>query len=377
MPNVAPTPGRRPRLRLFGIRIQLHPTWFIILALLFFTLGSYFRSAQPGWNEWLVWACGLLTTLLFFASVIAHELSHSLVARWRGLPVKAITLFVFGGVSQITREPEKPGVELMVAAAGPLSSLLIGGVLYGLGRMGNVHNPLFAIMLWLGSMNVLLGVFNLVPGFPLDGGRVLRGLLWLWLGDFLQATRWAVRTGQLVAVGFILWGLYEFFTSPANSLSGLWIGFIGWFLLNAAEQTWKETELTRALHGYRVADLTNPFYSWIPPQASLEEYFSRVSEQHDYRPTLVIDGERLVGEIVPADLRDIPREKWEQTPVAQAMRGRERMVTLPADATLVRAVQVMGQAELNQVAVLQGETLRGVLRQERIMQLLQDELSKH
>src|SRR6185312_10916321 len=242
--TMAPAP-RRPagtRLaRVAGIDIEFHPSWIIILLLIGWSLGSYFRAADPHWSNFAVWLAAGVTTVLFFVSVVLHELAHSLVARARGLPVHVITRFVFGGVSELTREPDTPGHEFKIAIAGPATSLPIGAICLAAASLGTPSQPVFAVAEWLGWINIILALFNLIPGFPLDGGRVLRAILWGANHNLLQSTRRAAQVGKAVAIAFILFGVWEFFTG--RGLEGLWLAFIGWFLLNAAEQSWRQIEL--------------------------------------------------------------------------------------------------------------------------------------
>jgi len=201
--------GGVPLGRLFGISIRLHYSWFFIFALVTWALAvSYFPSNYPDWSLWTYWAIGLATSLLFFTSVLLHELSHSVVAQAAGIPINSITLFIFGGISQMTKEPEKPSTEFRVALAGPLSSLVISAVFWGiwLGARGSVE-PLEALAFWLGWINMILAVFNLIPGFPLDGGRVLRSILWWRGGDLRGATRTASTIGRTIGYLFIFGGI--------------------------------------------------------------------------------------------------------------------------------------------------------------------------
>jgi Zn-dependent protease len=324
----------------------------------------------------LVWGMALVTTILFFVSVILHELAHSLTARRLGLPVHTITLFVFGGVSELPREPEQASTEFWVSIAGPATSVVLGAIFLGLSRLGDQHQPLPALAWWLGSINLILAIFNLLPGFPLDGGRILRAILWLSSHDFMKATRWATRVGKGVAVLMIAAGIIEFFSG--RGLGGLWIAFIGWFLLSAAEQSWRQTEIREALANYVVGDLSSPFYSRVSPSMSLEEYFERLSEAAHFGSSLVMDEEdHLLGMIAPADLRAVPRPSWSATPIEAAMTPRDRVhVTHPGD-RLPQALEQMALENLSQLPVVDHTTVVGVLQRERIVNLLQSHLSAH
>jgi Zn-dependent protease len=221
--------------KIAGIDIDIHVSWIIIVVLLTVSLATgWFPQLYAGWSTPTYWLIAFLSSLLLFVSVLLHELAHSLVARRRGLPVKSITLFIFGGVSNIEMEPGTPGIEFQMAFVGPLTSLLIGAICFLLQvPLRGSNSPLEGILFYLAVTNILLGFFNLIPGFPLDGGRVLRSIIWRITGNLQQATRVASLTGQFIAYLFILLGIWIFFVG--DILDGIWLGFIGWFLLSAAQ----------------------------------------------------------------------------------------------------------------------------------------------
>jgi Zn-dependent protease len=226
--------------RCFGVAIGLHLSWFLIACLIVLSAARQFRADNPDWPLQIVWTTSLLTGGLFFATIVVHELAHAAVAEARGVPVKAITLFALGGVARIEKESEDPVTELRIGAAGPLASLVIGGLClgsaYALGwRTGSPHEPALALLVWLGYINVGLAVFNLIPGFPLDGGRILRALIWRATKDGARATRLAADVGHWIAMGFIGLGILRFFAGAG--LNGLWLAFIGWFLNEAGQAT--------------------------------------------------------------------------------------------------------------------------------------------
>lgn len=252
--------------KLFGIQFRLHFTWFIIFILVTVFLVS------PDYSQWLKWIIGIITSLLFFASVVAHELAHSLVGRANGIPIESITLFIFGGVAQMTKEATRPGAELKMAAAGPICSLVIGG-LFGLIWlvMPNVAEPVATMIFWLAAMNVLLAAFNLIPGFPLDGGRVFRSLLWHFTGNYNRSTRIATRVGQGIGYLFILGGISIIFLHPfgLSWFDGLWISFIGWFLESAASTSYRQTRWQEAPGSFTVAQ-TTPDCPVAPPDITAD-----------------------------------------------------------------------------------------------------------
>ena len=242
-------PGSLRIARIAGLDIYIHASWLIILVFLTVSLATgEFSSLVPGLSPSAYFLMGLIAALLLFVSVLLHELAHSIVARARGLPVHNIVLFIFGGVSNIEREPTSASVEFQMAFVGPLVSLLIGALCYGL--LAWLHpgsSPAGAILLYLGFTNVLLGIFNLLPGFPLDGGRVLRSIIWKVTGNFQKATNIATFVGQAFAYLLILWGIFQFF--GGNAFGGLFIIFTGWFLLNAAQSARAQSMLESAFQG--------------------------------------------------------------------------------------------------------------------------------
>ncbi|HEX8728796.1 MAG TPA: site-2 protease family protein, partial [Ktedonobacterales bacterium] len=294
-----------------GIKIYVNFSWLIILVLLTVSLAiSWFPLSTPGLTTVVYFLLGFIAAILLFVSVLVHELAHSLVARARGLPVKSIALFIFGGVSNIEREPRNPGTEFQMAIVGPIASLVIGVIswLIALAIGGSVR-PLSAVLAYLGVANILLGLFNLIPGFPLDGGRVLRSIIWKATGSLRTATRWAARVGIVVAFLFIFWGIWQFFSG--NILGGIWIGFIGWFLLTASQSANTETALQSLLQGVRVADVMRPVTVSAPPTLSLRQLADGYLLPLGMRAIPVVQDERLVGLVTLTEVRGVPREKWD------------------------------------------------------------------
>ena len=251
--------------KLFGIQFRLHFTWFIIFILVTVSL------VAPNYSQWLYWVMGIITSLLFFVSVVAHELAHSLVGRVNGIPIRSITLFIFGGVAQMTREVTRPGAELKMAAAGPICSLAIGG-LFGLLWLfiPNIAAPIATMILWLAIVNGALAAFNLIPGFPLDGGRVFRSLLWRFTDNYSRSTQIATRVGQAVGYSFILGGISIIFLRPFgfSLLDGVWIVFVGWFLENAASASYRQLRWDEAVRSFITSQTTTTDHPVIPPDTT-------------------------------------------------------------------------------------------------------------
>ena len=241
--------------RILGIPIRLHASWFLIALLITWSLAvGYFPQANPGWSVATYWIVGASASVLFFASVLLHELGHSVLALREQVPVKSITLFIFGGVAEIGQEPPTAGAEFRIAIAGPLTSLGLAGIFGGLGVLLADYAVIAAPLAYLGRINLLLAAFNMIPGFPLDGGRVLRATLWHFRGSLVDATRWASRTGQAFAYGFIGLGVLQFLT--IGLANGLWLVFIGWYLNNAARASYQQVVWQDMLRGVKARNLT-------------------------------------------------------------------------------------------------------------------------
>lgn len=353
-----------------GIEISLHVSWLIIVVLLTWSLATgWFAALYPGWAPSVYWVVSFCASLLLFGSVLAHELAHSLVARARGLSVKNITLFIFGGVSNIEQEPQRPGIEFQMALVGPLTSLVIGGLALLLGwALPGGNSPLAALLGYLGVMNVLLGLFNLVPGFPLDGGRVLRAIVWKVSGSVQRATRVATFAGQVVAYVLIFIGLLLFF--EGRLFDGLWFGFIGWFLLNGAQSASAQATLTTMFKHVTVGQVMNPGPATVPANISLQRLVDEFLLPRGWRSACVLQGDRLTGLITLGDVRHVPQEEWPQTPVGLAMVPLERLHVVSSEDSFDKVLPLMVAQDVNQLPVVSGEHLVGVLSREDVMRFI-------
>ena len=259
--------------KLFGIQFRLHFTWFVIFILITTSLSlQFFPASHPDWSMALYWVIGIITSLLFFTSVVAHELAHSLVGRANGISIESITLFIFGGVAQMTSEVTNAKAELKMAVAGPVCSLAIGGF-FGLRWFlsEDVVEPLAVISFWLAYVNVALAAFNLIPGFPLDGGRVFRSILWYFSGNYSRSSRIATRVGQGIGYLFILGGILIIFLHPFDLtwFDGIWIAFIGWFLESAASASYRQVRWEEALSRVASVEVMSPDHPAGPPDSNL------------------------------------------------------------------------------------------------------------
>ncbi|HLG61946.1 MAG TPA: site-2 protease family protein [Ktedonosporobacter sp.] len=357
--------------KIAGIDITVHVSWFVILVLLTWSLATgWFQVLYPGWPTLMYWIVGVLSALLLFASVFVHELAHSLVARARGLPVKSITLFIFGGISNIEQEPKSPGVEFQMAVIGPLTSLLIAGLSYLLlFAIGLGTSPLAAMLGYLAIANGLLGVFNLVPGFPLDGGRILRSIVWKISGNLRTATRVATVAGQSIAYLLIFLGFWLILGS--SILDGIWLGLIGWFLLNSAQSANIQATLETMLKGVVVSEVMNPHPATVPANISLQKLVDDLFLPNGWRSAFVMQADRFAGLITLSDIRHIPREQWAQTPVGLAMTPVEKLHLVSPQQSLNEILPVMVAQDINQLPVVADGLLVGVLGREDIVRFLE------
>ncbi len=370
-------PGSIRIFRIAGIDIYINFSWIIILVFLTFSLATgWFATLYPGWATATYWVVSLIAALLLFVSVLLHELAHSFVARARGLPVKSIVLFIFGGVSNIEREPGSSGVEFQMAFVGPLTSLVIGVVCYLLLLvMRGSNSPVAAILGYLAVTNILLGIFNLIPGFPLDGGRVLRSIVWRISGNLVTATRVATIVGQIIAYLFILIGIFFFFTG--NLLDGIWLGFIGWFLLSSAQTAGTQTIVKTSFQGVMVSQIMNSSPMTVPANISLQRLVHEYFIPQGLRSALVMQGDQLAGLVTLSDIRHVSQDQWPQTPVGYIMIPLERLHTVTPDQQLNDVLPLMTGRDVNQLPVVQDGRLVGILSRDAIMRFLEVRRDQH
>ncbi|MBI3969326.1 MAG: site-2 protease family protein [Chloroflexi bacterium] len=358
--------------RLYGIDIRLHYSWFIAFFLIVSSLATgYFPERYPEWTRQQSWLLGAITTLLFFASVLAHELAHSLAAIAHRIPVKQITLFIFGGVSNIEQDPHRPGVEFQIAVVGPLSSLLLAGLFWLAGSLvGARFEGVTAIAGYLTYINVALALFNLVPGFPLDGGRILRSIVWAINHNFLQATRIASLVGQGVAHLFIFGGLW-IALGTGNWLSGFWLMFIGWFLSSAAQSTYQHVVLEALTEGLPVTRILQRDVTVIPGSLTVGELVRDHMLRRFQRAFLVSDRSGLRGLVTLNDVQKVPQEAWDRTPLQAIMTPREDLVTISPEADVLTALRLMVERDINQLPVLADGRLVGLVDRSGVLQAIE------
>jgi Zn-dependent protease/CBS domain-containing protein len=358
--------------RVFGIEIGIHYSWFIIAFLIAFSLEGQFRATNHDWSPGLVWGAAILTAVLFFLCLLAHELSHSLVARAHNLPVREITLFALGGVSVIEKESPNAKSEFLIAIVGPLTSLVLGGAMLvaaqALGGSAHSSSPGMAILFWLGTINISLGLFNLLPGFPLDGGRVLRAIVWWITGSMERATVIAARVGQAMAVIFIGGGIYEFFRGAGPG--GLWMAFIGWFLLQAASSNYLEVELKHVLAGIRAGDLMSRDCVQVPGYISVQEFVDEFVLRTGRRCFFVTVQDRIGGLVTPQEVRALDRNSWTTTPVQQIMKPLDKLHAVAPETGVLEALEVMAKEDLNQLPVVSDHHVEGLISRANILEAL-------
>jgi Zn-dependent protease/predicted transcriptional regulator len=361
--------------RLFGIEVGLHYSWFIIALLITMSLGSQFQASHKEWGSNVIWSLAILTALLFFVSLLAHEFCHALVARARGLTTNAITLFALGGVAQIEKEPEDAKTEFLVGIVGPLSSAVIGvislAVAWALGwRMGAApETPLHAMFVWLGYINLSLAAFNMIPGYPLDGGRILRSILWLASGNVQVATRRAANVGKAIALLFIAFGIFRFFGGAG--FGGLWIAFIGWFLLQAAAASYSSVALTEGLKGVQVRDIMTSDCVTLDGNMNVEQFVENYLLRSGRRCFVVQQNGEISGLVTPHEIKELERPRWPYMTLSDVMRPLDQIHTVTPATPVMEALATMARDDVNQLPVLSGSHLDGIITRANVVQFLQ------
>ncbi len=357
--------------KIAGIEIGVHWSWLFIFVLITWSFASgILEEFFPEWTNAQRWSVGVIVAGIFFASILLHELSHSLVAKARGIPVKGITLFVFGGVSNLGREAESAGEEFQIAIVGPLTSLGIGLVFAIVWAALRIPAPdAAAVAGYLAAVNGIIAAFNLLPGFPLDGGRVFRSFVWARNRNLLRATRTAARVGEyvaylLMAVGAlqILFGLF---------VGGVWMIIIGIFLRNASSGSYEALLLEVALHGVSAGELARSDYDLVSPELTVAQLVDEHMLAGHGRCYPVVAGEELLGLITLTDVRRLEREQWPTTSVYRAMTPVERLRTVAPTESAARVLQMMGETDVNQVPVVDGRRLLGIVSRADILRLIQ------
>lgn len=359
--------------RIYGIPIFLHTSWFIIFVLIAGSFYEEYQALQLNIPTARLVGLGVITSLLFCASLVFHELSHSVIAKHYKIPVVSITLFVFGGVSQIGREPGRALEEFNIAVAGPLSNFLLAGGFWLILRHAGSNEILSTLASSLAWINFSVAALNLIPGFPLDGGHIFRAAIWAFNKDFSRSTRIAARTGQVVAYGMIALGISAAvgnFAPLGGAVGGLWLAFIGWFLLTAARQSQAQVEARGALEGLRVADIMTPELHTVGREISLEDY-AREMVRTGHRAHLVLAGNQLVGLITAEALSAVPQHDWDVTSVQAVMLPKEKLHWAAPEEPALSLLDRMRSVGVPQMPVIAGGSVVGVVTRDSILRVLQ------
>ncbi len=351
---------------IWNVPIRLHPSWFLIFFLVTWSLATGFLPLEyPRLGATAYWFAGAVTSLLFFGSVLLHELGHVYAALRERIAVRAVTLFIFGGVAQIEQEPRSPGAEFRIAIAGPLVSLALALIFHIVFRLVPEDGLLSASTSWLARINLILAAFNMIPGFPLDGGRVLRAVVWSLTGSLHRATHVASSSGQLVALGFIGLGLFQIFLG--GFFNGLWLIFIGWFLQNAAAASYAQSNLQEMLGGVLVTQAMTPNWTPISPRTELDRLVEERILAGGERFFLVTEADDLRGLVTLTNIASVPRTKWGETTVAEVMIPWDKVVHVQSRSELLDALRILDSAGVNQAPVIDGGRVVGVLSKDQVM----------
>jgi len=358
--------------RILGIPIYLHASWVIAFVLISFLLESQFAQQYPQWTSRWHWTVGLATSVLFFCSVVFHELCHSVVALRYKIRVISITLFIFGGLARIARDPDKAIQEFNIAVAGPVGSFFLAGLFLGLVWLFPGNQAVTAIGFSLGWSNLLLGGFNLAPGFPLDGGRILRAVVWGITKDFSRATRMAGTSGKLIAYALILYGGWRVWQGQWQS--GVWPALIGWFLLNAAQDSVAQLAVRETLTGLRAADVMSQEIPTVSGSISLEDYGREVLRT-GRRCHLVTTDDRFVGMMNTNALNSVTQDEWASNSVQAVMIPREKILWAAPEEPLLRLLDRLLASDINQMPVVsddgQGSHIVGMISRDSILRVMQ------
>lgn len=363
--------------RVFGIAIGLDYSWLIVFVLVTFSLSGHFGQTHPNWPDTLNWAAAIATSMLFFACLLLHELGHSVTSNRLGLPIHSITLFIFGGVARLTREPDRPRDEFLIAIMGPVVSIVLGaGFLLLAGLLPESTTglqALAAVASWLGTINLVLVAFNCIPGFPLDGGRVLRSLVWGLTGDYKKSTRIAASGGAVFAHLLIILGIIRIFLAK-DFVGGLWMAFIGWFLLSAARSSVTQIYVKEHLESLRVGEVYDNECFRVPGSMSVAELIEGPILRQGLRTFFPESGGRLLGLITLHEVKEVPRDERDTTPIQAIAHPIDRLHSLTLRDTLWAALQKMDGEGVNQLPVVEDGRLLGILTRETVLRILRTRL---
>ena len=358
-----------PLGKVIGIPIGLDYTWFLIFALLTWSLAvNYFPREFKNWSTAAYWLTGAATSIMLFISVLLHELGHSVVAIRYKISVRRITLFIFGGLAEIDGEPPKASAEFWIAIAGPIVSFLLAGIFYLLKSIFESSTALTAVLEYLAFINLALAVFNLIPGFPLDGGRVLRSIVWAFTKNFKRATTISATVGRFFAFFFIFLGVIYMFSGQVGS--GIWIAFIGWFLESAASSQIQQQALHETLRGHTVEEAMTRDFAIVPHDSTLQEVVDNMFLGIGRRTLLVKKDEKIVGLITLHEVKNIPRNKWPDTLVSEVMVPDLQTEKVDLNFPMWEALNKMSKDGVNQLPVTENGEITGIVNRGSILSFL-------
>ena len=362
-----------PLFRLAGFQVGIDWSWLILAVLITWTLSSgVFPSYYPGLTPGLYLSMGVVAALGLFASIVLHELAHSLVARRYGVPIRGITLFIFGGVAQMDREPDRPGAEFAIAIAGPIASFLVGVacwlLLQGAVAAG-AGVPVVGVLAYLASINVILAVFNLVPAFPLDGGRILRAVLWYWNGSLRWATRVASWIGGAFGIGLIALGVWQALVD-GDLVGGMWFALIGLFVYAAAQASYQQVVIRESLRGVPVRRIMTANPITVPPGISVAQLIDDYLYRYHRKMFPVVENGRLVGCVSMNDIKAVPREQWAATTVSKITQPCSAATAIAPDADAMEVLSTMNRTQNSRFLVMEGDRLVGVVTLKDMLKFL-------
>ena len=365
--------GRRFTLfKLYGFAVRADASWLLLAVLISWTLAvAWFPLQYKGMSGEQYWLMGIASALGLFASIVAHEFAHSLVARRQGLPMKGITLFIFGGVAEMGEEPASARTEFLMAIAGPIASILLGGVLFLAYRAGQGTLPVSVagVLFYLSWMNLVLAGFNLIPAFPLDGGRVLRSILWYWKGDLRGATRTASAMGSAFGILLMLFAVWQWFAG--NFIGAMWYFLIGLFLRGAAQASYRQLMIRIALEGEPVRRFMNQHPVTVPSYLSIQDLVNDYVYRYHHKMFPVVNSsDQLAGCITTSQVKAVPRDEWNQHSVQEVLRPCSPDNTVPPDADSVKALSKMNASGLSRLMVAEGDHLVGIIALKDLLGLL-------
>ncbi len=353
---------------ILGIPLRVHFSWLIIFGIISWSLSTfYFPDAAPEFPALSYWIAGIIASLTLFLSVVMHELAHSIVALKYKLSIINITLFIFGGVAQMKGEPSHPNAEFKIAIAGPMTSFFLAMIFFIMYLL--IENLIArALFQYLSQVNLILGFFNLIPGFPMDGGRVIRAYIWNKTGDFFHATRKASNYGQKIAFFFIIVGLFSLF---AGIPSGLWLMIVGWFLYTAAQSSYQQASLQETLNGIQVKDIMVKDIVFMPPDITIDNAVYDHFLRYGFGGFPVIDKDNIYGFITLKEIKDVPRERWNVVKVSEICKPHEQKLEISEKDSAIKALELMINEDAGRLIVKDGDKLVGLITRNGIAQYVQ------